>query len=180
MSIPTPPESPLTREDRLAADVFQKSYRAYLALKSTHYRWYHLAPQGVHFLGEARDRSWSMEKLADYLHCPVDEASACYRRFLVSEKVNAKKDTAARIRQAFMEWVGQFGEMEERQKELYAQELSLIVANHLYAAALAKEDPEKLSRELEGREPPSGVEPSDSGSRGDGPAGDTWGPQWKD
>src|SRR5690242_4423285 len=94
-------EDPIPLTDRYAADVFQKSYREYLALKPTHYRWSRLAPQSVDWLEQAREQKWSMEKLSDYLHCPVPEAEACYRRYCVSRKVNGKEGTAARMRQAF-------------------------------------------------------------------------------
>ncbi len=170
-------------QDRLAADVFQKSYRQYLALKPTHYRWYELAPQSVRHLQEAEDRHWSVEKIADYLHCEPEEAAACQRRFIMSKKVNAKDTTAARIRQGFFEWIGGVMELDEKAKENLAVELSQIVANQLYGAALAHEDLMKLSLALEGKEG-KGEEagkvaaPKPPVSK-DGPPSQ-WGPQWKD
>jgi hypothetical protein len=168
----------MSREDRLAADVFGKSYREFLALKPTHYRWSHLAPQGVALLEQAEEGSWSHEKIADFLHCEVDEAAACLRRYKVSRKVNAKGSESERLKQALAEWVGQQPGMEdagEAEKRRRAEELALIVANHLHAAALAREDFMKLSRELEGaedREEKAAEPPKDEPRR--------WGPQWKD
>jgi hypothetical protein len=163
--------------DRLAADVFQKSYRGFLALKPTHYRWSELAPQSVQYLGEAEEEQWSIEKIADYLHCEPDEAKACQRRFRVSKKVNEKENTAGRIKQGIHEWLGTIVEMDEMGKRALVNELSKIVANQLYAAALSQEDMLKLSIELEGMEPklpkpkPAGSSEMDSSK---------WGPQWKD
>jgi hypothetical protein len=168
----------MSREDRLAADVFGKSYREYLALKPTHYRWSHLAPQGVGLLEEAADRNWSNEKIADFLHCDVEEAAACLRRYKVSRKVNAKESEAERLKQALAEWVGMQPGMEdagEAEKRRRAGELSLIVANHLHAAALAREDLMKLSRELEGAE-----ERAEKAAEPPPEEPKRWGPQWKD
>lgn len=169
----------MSREDRLAADVFGKSYREFLALKPTHYRWSHLAPQGVALLEEAAERNWSHEKIADFLHCEVEEAAACLRRYKVSRKVNAKGSEAERLKQALAEWVGMQPGMEdagEAEKGRRAQELASIVANHLHAAALSQEDFMKLSRELEGAEDGAGggtAQPPPEEPR-------RWGPQWKD
>lgn len=164
-------------EDRLAADVFRKSYREFLILKPTHYRWFELAPQSIRHLQEAEDKHWSVEKIADYLHCDPEEAADCRRRFIVSKKVNAKDTTAARIRQGFVEWLGGAMELDEKAKENLAGELSKIVANQLYGAALAREDLMGVSVELEGAEtkPVKPKPPSDRDA-----SGSKWGPQWKD
>jgi hypothetical protein len=168
---------PMALEDRYAADVFRKSYRRYLELKPTHYRWSHLAPQSVGHLQEAVDRHWSVEKLADYLHCQPDEAAACLKRYIMSKKTNAKPTTAARLRQAVSEWIGGVAEVDEKTRERMADELARMVGNQLFLAARAKEDLAALSRELEGEE--SGSAPASPPA----PAGDPppkWGPQWKD
>ena len=173
-------------EDRYAADVFRLSYRRFLALKPTHYRWGRLAPQSVAYLEAARDQKWSMEKLSDFLHCPAPEAEASLRRYCVSKQVNQREGTAARLREAFRAWLEERGETVEKEKARLADELALIVANHLFASVSAREDPLRLSRELEGKEAArddaekrSGA--ADSQSIPPPPAeGKSWGPKWKD
>lgn len=175
---------PIADADRVAADVFGKSYREFLALKPTHYRWSHLAPQAVAWLGDAHEGRWSNEKIADYLHCGVEEAEACLRRYVVSKRVNSGGSEAERMRKAFSEWIGMQPGMEDLDKgerERRAGELALIVANHLHAAAGGGLDIMKLSTELEGGTP-GGDDGKTPGAkpRGDGDARPQWGPQWKD
>jgi hypothetical protein len=171
---------PIADADRMAADVFAKSYREFLELKPTHYRWSRLAPQGVEILAKAADHHWSHEKIADHLNCGVEEATQCARRFAVSKKVNAEAGESARLRKALGEWVGGQPGMEdlgEAEKRKRAAELALIVANHLFAAARAGEDIMKLSMELEG----SSEAPGDGKKLGgDARESPKWGPQWKD
>ena len=172
---PIPMAVPLA--DRLAADVFQKSYRQFLALKPTHYRWNHLAPQSVGHIQESVDMHWSVEKLADYLHCAPDEAAACLRRFHMSKKVNAKDTTAGRLREAVFEWTAEVSDGDEKTRRKWADELAKMLANQLFVAAQAKEDLLNLSMELEGKEVADSPTPKEK------PAGEPpqkWGPQWKD
>jgi hypothetical protein len=171
---------PIAAAERMAADVFAKSYREFLELKATHFRWSRLAPQGVEILAKAIDHHWSHEKIADHLNCGVEEAVQCARRFVVSKKVNAEANEAARLRTALAEWAGGQPGMEdmgEAEKRRRAAELALIVSNHLFAAARAGQDLMKLSMDLEGPE----VAP-DSGKHLGGSAQEApkWGPQWKD
>ena len=164
----------MTLEDKLAADAFGKSYREFLALKPTHVRWSKLAPQAVLYLREAQERHWSMEKLSDYLHGTAEEAEVCFRRFVMSKQVNEREGTAERIRQAFFEWTGRFSE-DEKEREHYARELALLVANQLHSAALSGEELDRISLDLEG----AGQEPGkESGKPPEEPR--KWGPQWKD
>jgi uncharacterized coiled-coil protein SlyX len=173
----------ISEADRLAADVFRKSYRRFLELKPTHYRWNHLAPQSVGHLRTSCEENWSLEKLADYLHCPPQEAEACLKRYTMSKKVNAKGNTAARMRQAVFEWVGGIADLDEKTRWQLADELAKQVGNQLFIAAQAKEDLLELARELEGAEPEAAAKPSGtpvpppSSPAGEGPK---WGPQWKD
>jgi hypothetical protein len=171
---------PLADADRLAADVFAKSYREYLELKPTHYRWSRLAPQGVAKLAEAHEQKWSLEKIADHLNCGVGEAEACLRRYVMSMKVNAGDGEAERLRRALAEWVGMQPGMEDlpdAEKRRRAGELALIVANHLFASASAGEDIMKLSKDLEGAASGQGGSPKVAKSDAEPPK---WGPQWKD
>jgi hypothetical protein len=163
--------------DRLAADVFLKSYRQFLALKHTHYRWSHLAPQSVGHLQEAVDGHWSVEKLADYLHCEPDEAEACLKRFNMSKKVNAKDTTAGRLREAVFEWIGEVADLDEKTRRKLADDLAKKVGNQLYVAARANEDLLKLSMELEGKEALDSPVPKEKPAAEAPPK---WGPQWKD
>jgi hypothetical protein len=170
-------EPVISLADRLAADVFRKSYRHFLELKPTHYRWSHLAPQSVAHLQEACDRHWSVEKLSDYLHCPPEEGAACLRRFNMSKKVNAMDTTAGRMRQAVFEWIGDVADLDENSKRRLADDLAKMLGNQLFVAAQAKEDLMRLSMELEGKEtetpPPRNPEPPTESPP-------KWGPQWKD
>ncbi|HLP40333.1 MAG TPA: hypothetical protein VK465_02395 [Fibrobacteria bacterium] len=170
---------PMSADDRMIADVFAKSYREYLEIRPTHYRWTHLAPQSLEVLREAEECNWSLEKIADYLHCEVEEAEGCLRRYVVSKKVNARDTESLRLRQALAEWVGtQPGgeELVEKERWEKAGELAAIVANHIHAAALAGEDFMKLSKDLEPEDVSSGPGRGQSPDQG----GRTWGPQWKD
>lgn len=157
--------------------MFRKSYRRFLALKPTHYRWSHLAPQSVGHIQESCDRNWSVEKLADYLHCAPDEAEACLRRFNMSKRVNAKDTTAGRVRQAVFEWIGEVAEVDEKTRRNLADGLAKMIGNQLFVAAQAKEDLMKLSMELEGEEPGNAPRPDPGPSGSEAPK---WGPQWKD
>ncbi|MDB5106140.1 MAG: hypothetical protein JWP91_3829 [Fibrobacteres bacterium] len=170
-------ESPVPLADRLAADVFRKSYRQYLALKPTHYRWSHLAPQSIRHLQESVDKNWSVEKLADYLYCEPDEAEACLRRFNMSKKVNAKDTTAGRLREAVFEWIGEVADLDEKTRRKLSDDLSKMVGNQLFIAAQAKEDLLKLSMELEGKEAVDSPTPKEKPPAAEPPK---WGPQWKD
>lgn len=176
-------DGPIADADRMAADVFAKSYREFLELKPTHYRWSRLAPQGVAILAEALDHHWSHEKIADHLNCGVEEAAHCARRYAVSKKVNAAAGEAARLRTALAEWVGSQPGLEdlgEADKRKRASELALIVANHIFAAASAGDDIMKLSRDLEGSGDAAGSGKPDGGSAGTDREPRSWGPQWKD
>ncbi|MEO7426739.1 MAG: hypothetical protein ABI036_16235 [Fibrobacteria bacterium] len=164
--------------DRLAADVFQKSYRRFLQLKPTHYRWSHLAPQSVVHLQTACEEHWSVEKLADYLHCPPEEAVACLRRFTMSKKINSKENTAARMRQAVSEWLGGVGDWDEGARWKMADELAKHIGNQLFLAAQAKEDLLAISLELEGEEPQAKPKGQSGAAAAEEPP--KWGPQWKD
>lgn len=170
--------------DRMAADVFGKSYREYLELKPTHFKWSRLAPQCVEMLRDAYEGKWSVEKVADYLNSGTDEAEASRRRYAVTRKVNSGEvlGEAERLKRALGEWIGmqpgmeELGEAERRRR---AGELALVVANHLFAAGRAGTDLMKLSRELEGESAedaakrlPSPKDPPDGTAK--------WGPQWKD
>jgi hypothetical protein len=167
-------------QDRLAADVFRKSYRQFLALKPTHYRWNHLAPQSVGHIQEAIDKHWSVEKLADYLHCEPDEAAACLRRFHMSKKVNAKDTTAGRVREAVFEWMADVADFDEKTRRKLSDDLAKMLGNQLFVAAQAKEDLLKLSMELEGKEALDAPAPKEKPS-GEAPSSPPkWGPQWKD
>jgi hypothetical protein len=165
----------MTLEDRLAADAFGKSYREFLELKPTHIRWSRLAPQALVHLGEAQERKWSMEKLADYLGSDAEEAGECYRRYLMSKKVNAKETAAERIRQGFFEWTSRFGD-DTKERERWAAELALLVANQLHAGGLAGEKLEAVAAALEGVSTEVEAKPevkAEAEPR-------KWGPQWKD
>lgn len=174
---PMPSESIPTLEDRLAADVFGRCYREMPALKAGHYRWSHLAPQSVAHLQQACDFNWSADKLADYLHCDAEEASACLRRFTMSKRINGKTTTAARLRQAAIEWIGGVAEIDDAAKIRLADDLARLIGNQLYLAAEAGEDIRAISGELEGSRTP-GKTPESPQER-DGFASQ-WGPQWKD
>ena len=177
MTLALASEDAVSLADRLAADVFQKSYRRFLALKPTHYRWNHLAPQSVAHIQESLDKHWSAEKLADYLHCAPDEAEACLRRFNMSKKVNAKDSTAGRLREAVFEWMGDVADLDEKTRRKLADDLAKLVGNQLFMAARAQEDLLKLSMELEGKEADDAATPKEKPT---GEAPPKWGPQWKD
>jgi hypothetical protein len=170
-------------EERLAADTFAASYRAYLELKGTSYRWSRLAPQGAAFVGQALDEKWSDEKLADFLHCDPEEAAACRKRYIMSKKINAPYASADRFRRAVFEWIGEVAELDDASRKRLAQDLALLVGNQLFVAAQAGEDVMELSRALAEDDRASSdletppAEPSD-GAPPEKPS--PWGPQWKD
>jgi hypothetical protein len=170
-------------EDRLAADTFGASYRAFLELKPVSYRWRHLAPQGVALVGRAIDEKWSDEKLADFLHCDPGEAAACRKRYIMSKKINAPSASADRFRRAVFEWIGEVAELDDSMRKRLAQDLARLMGNQLFVSAQAGEDVMELSRALaedEGK-PSSQEEPSAKPSDG-APLEkrSPWGPQWKD
>lgn len=167
-----------SRDDRLAADVFGKSYREYAGLKASgSYRWTHLAPQGVEEVRRALEGHWSDEKLADYLHCDAPEAAACRKRYLMSQKINAPEDAAERLRRAVYEWIADVAEMDDATRKRLAGELGRLVGNQLYVAAQAREDFMELSRRLAEDEPPAPAAREPGSPDGAPPK---WGPQWKD
>lgn len=166
----------ISLDDRLAADTFGTSYRAFLALKPTSYRYNRLAPQGAALTGRAVDEHWSDEKLADYLNCDPAEAAACRKRYLMSKKINAPEQSAERFRKAVFEWIGDVAEIDDATRKRLAQDLARLVGNQLFVAAQAGEDIMELSRALTDEEPPP-AKPSAAGPSGDPPK---WGPQWKD
>ena len=173
-------------EERLAADTFGKSYREFLALKPSSFRWGRLAPQGAAQVGQALEENWSDEKLADYLNCDAAEAAACRKRYVMSKKINAPAEAAERFRRAAFEWIGEVAELDEATRKRLAGDLARLIGNQLFVSAQAGEDVMELSRELaEGGDLPSGKPtragpPRDRGERGDRGERPGWGPQWKD
>ena len=79
---------------------------------------------------ESCEKHWSVEKLADYLHCAPDEAEACLRRFKMSEKVNSKDTTAARLRQAVFEWTGEVSDADEASRKKWADALAKLIGGN--------------------------------------------------
>ena len=170
-------------EERLAADTFAASYRAYLELKATSYRWSRLAPQGAAFVGQAIDEKWSDEKLSDFLHCDPEEAAACRKRYIMSKKINAPSASADRFRRAVFEWIGEVAELDDASRKRLARDLALLVGNQLFVAAQAGEDVMELSRALaEDDRASSDLEtPPAKPTNGEPPEKPSqWGPQWKD
>jgi chromosome condensin MukBEF MukE localization factor len=134
----------------------------------------------VGHIQEAVDKHWSVEKLADFLHCDPDEAAACLRRFHMSKKVNAKETTAGRMREAVFEWMAEVAgvaDLDEKTRRKLADDLAKMLGNQLFVAAQANEDLLKLSMELEGKEAADAALPKEKPS---GEAPPKWGPQWKD
>jgi hypothetical protein len=164
-------------EDRLVADTFGASYRAYLELKPASYRWGHLATQGAAFVGRAIDEKWSEEKLADFLHSDPDEAAACRKRYLMSKKINAPAASADRFRRAVYEWIGEVAELDDSMRKRLAQELARLVGNQLFVAAQAGEDVIELSKALAEGEETSPERPA-AGAPGEDRS--QWGPRWKE
>ncbi len=163
----------------IVADVFGLTCREYAALRCTAYRWGVLAPEAIDILRRARDEVWSMEKLAEHLNAPVTEARDRYRRFLMSEKVNAGGATPDRIHVLFREWLEPF-ESNERKRREFANDLARLLSSQLHAAAEAGET---LADVIDSLENSGGGGPvSGRPSAGDPDAGDrlAWGPQWKD
>ncbi len=171
---------PISLMDRLSADVFGLAYREYLLLKSTHYKWSHLAPQAVEHLRKAHGFNWSLEKLADYLSSTPSEASEFLKRYIVSEKINSTRTAADAIRKAFKEWAARFEDLSEAEREACSNELSQIVSNRLFAAFRDGSSLESLSLELEPQEPSSNGNQRQAGINGDAGKSTTWGPQWRD
>ncbi len=167
----------ISLQDRLIADVFQKSYREFLLIKPTHYKWNYLAPQTIEYLKQAQVEFWSIEKVADYLHCEVEEAIDCQRRFSMSQKINSKNTTATKIHQGIVEWLGGIADLDEKTKNNFADELSKILANQLFLAAQGEESLLKVSRDLEGAEDSISLSQNEKEIE-DKPK--NWGPQWKD
>ncbi len=159
----------MNRDDRHAADVFELTYREFAALKPTHYRWSRLAPEAVSVLRRARAETWSAEKLAEYLHCPVDEAQGRLRRYVLSERVNDMPTSADKIFALFEEWLRPYESAPAARKQK-ARDVVRLLASQLQAAAESGETLDQVAAALEGVEPPS---PPTS----ERPA---WGPQWKD
>ena len=124
--------------------------------------------------------NWSVEKLADYLHCEPDEAADCLKRYHMSKKVNAKDTTAGRVREAVFEWIGEVADLDEKMRRKLSDHLAKMLGNQLYVAALAKEDLLKLSIELEGKEAADASAPKKKSSEETPSSPPKWGPQWKD
>ena len=165
-------------DDRLAADVFGLTYREYAASRDEDYRLRLIAPEAVRHLREGLQQKWSTEKLADYLHTDNDEAALRLRRFTMSERVNAGRDTPERLSRLFTEWLARFDLDESERKEL-SRDLSRLLSSQLHAAV---ESGETLQDLIEGLEKAKGRDGAASG----GPTGaadsgpKAWGPQWKD
>lgn len=170
-------------EDRLAADTFGASYRAYLELKPVSYRWRHLAPQGVAFVAHAIDEKWSNEKLADFLHCDPAEAAVCRKRYIMSKKINGPSASADRFRKAVFEWIGEVAELDDSMRKRLAQDLARLVGNQLFVSAQAGENVMELSRALaedEGTASASEAPPAGPADGAPPEKRSPWGPQWKD
>ena len=175
---------PLTLEDRLSADVFQKSYRRYMILKQKEYRYSDLAPQSVGHLQTAVEENWSVEKIGDFLLCDAKRAEACLKRFTMSKKINSADSTAGKIRQGIGEWLTETLELDETAREKMTRELLKILANQLYGAAMNDEKLDELSKAIEKLAGQKKISPFDKPEAGienlhkieDKPV---WGPQWK-
>ncbi len=183
MSASSPAGIPL--RERWAADVFEKSYREFQAIRDTDYRWRMVAPESVGYLEQAVSRKWSLEKLSDYLHSTPAEAGQALERFIVSQAVNSQENTPDRIRVGFEQWLRRFPELGEGERRAAALELAGLVSNQLYQAQTAGESLGEVSLGLEKLGnvgttakpdgPKSGTPKEDS--RSEPPR---WGPQWKD
>jgi hypothetical protein len=174
----------MTPDERLAADVFGLTYREYAAGRDVDYKLRLLAPDAVKRLRQGRDELWSFEKLADYLHTDPDEASLRLRRFLMSERVNAGRDTPERISRLFIEWLDRFDLAEGERKSL-ARDLSRLLSSQLHAAAEQGESLDDVIEGLEKLEAGPATDPSGNpGHRAPGGPDEagpkSWGPQWKD
>ncbi len=166
--------------ERLAADVFEKSYREYRALRETEYRWRVVALEAVGYLQQAHARHWSLEKLSDYLHSTPVEAGKALERFVMSNAINSQDNTPDRIKTGFEQWLRRFSELGEGERRVAAGELALLVANQLYQAKVAGETLDQVSLELENSLKPDASGPSSIASDPAPPEPPRWGPQWKD
>ena len=157
--------------DRYAADVFGLTYREFLEIKPTHYRWNKIAPETVEMIRSSLQEKWSKEKLADQLACTVAEVAISLERFKMSENVNQKQNGQERIRQLFHDWLGRF-DPDESEKKRLSIDLARLLASQLQLSMAQGETLEDLALGLEGEENDSKPQP--------GSAGNHWGPQWKD
>jgi len=162
-------------DDRLAADVFGLTYREYEAARAEDYRLRLVAPEAVRWLRQARVERWSPEKLADYLHTVVEEAALRLRRFLMSERVNAGRNTPERLSRLFAEWLSRF-DLDEAERKDLSRDLSRLLSSQLHVAAEAGESLTDLIQGLEKAE--SGEEKIAKPREEEPPR--AWGPQWKD
>jgi hypothetical protein len=169
----------MTPDERLAADVFGLTYREYEASRGEDYRLRLIAPAAMNHLRASRVELWSTEKLADYLHTDIDEAALRLRRFIMSERVNAGRDTPERISRLFAEWLARF-DLDERERKELSRDLSRLLSSQLHAAAESGETLDELIAGLEKTDGNSGG-PSAGKAGGPDDAGPKpWGPQWKD
>ena len=174
--------TPDNLDSRLAADVLGLTYREYAVSRAEDYRLRLIAPEAIKYLREGRQQRWSSEKLVDYLHTDSDEARERLRRFTMSERVNAGRDTPERISRLFAEWLGRFDLDESERKDL-SRDLSRLLSSQLHTAV---ESGESLRDVIEGLEKAEGGSGGPSATKGSGPQGpdDTgpksWGPQWRD
>jgi hypothetical protein len=174
----------MTPDDRFAADVFGLTYREYAAARAEDYRLRLVAPEAIRTLNASRQQRWSPEKLADYLHTDTEEASMRLRRFLMSERVNAGRDTPERLSRLFAEWLSRF-DLDERERKELSRDLSRLLSSQLHVAAESGETLEDLIEGLEKSEGGPSAGPSTGSGTGrpggaDEAAPRAWGPQWKD
>jgi hypothetical protein len=168
----------MTPDERLAADVFGLTYREYAASRDEDYRLRLIAPEAVRTLGASRQQRWSLEKLADYLHTDTDEAAMRLRRFLMSERVNAGRDTPQRLSRLFAEWLARF-DLDEGERRELSRDLSRLLSSQLHVAAESGETLQDLIDGLEKSEGGPGAGPGGKPTpRDEEPR--AWGPQWKD
>jgi hypothetical protein len=176
----------MTPDDRLAADVFGLTYREYAAFRAEDYRLRLLAPDAVRNLRQGQAQRWSPEKLADYLNTDAPDALFRLRRFSMSERVNAGRDTPERISRLFAGWLERFDLGEGERKDL-ARDLSRLLSSQLQVAAGNGESLADVIDELEKAEGGSPANPSTGSGTAAGGAADAtdpnpkpWGPQWRD
>ncbi len=170
------PKQKFLLQDCWVADTFALSYREYLNLKPTHYRWSEVAPAAVITMAKALQGKWSLEKLAEHLLTTVEEAQVFYRRYLMSKQVNTKEGGAEKIKQAFFAWSSRFEHLGENERLEIAKELALLTANQLFAIVKNQEDLDLVIEKLEGIESKGNNKDTLEDS---GPP-KSWGPQWKD
>lgn len=173
-------------DPRLAADVFGLTYREYAAARDEDYRLRLIAPEAIRTLGVALRQRWSLEKLADYLHTDTDEAAMRLRRLLMSERVNAGRDTPERLSRLFAEWLATKNfarDLDEGERKELSRDLSRLLSSQLHVAAESGETLQDLIDGLEKSEG-RGAGPSTSSGTGQDRSHDSgpraWGPQWKD